>query len=481
MRTRFDPVPVEILQARRRRVADLLNGGTLVLPGAPPAVRSRDTEHPYRPDSDVYWLTGLAEPGTVALLAAGDKDGGDEPRLTLFVRPRDPLAELWSGHRLGLEGARAVAGALPSDEVLSEADLEAHLPGHLDAAEHLWYRLGGAGPVDAHVRSALERARGRGSRTGTGPRSVADPGEILHELRLIKDAFELERMREAVRITQAGFTALASALRPGTGEWVLEAELEGAFRREGGDGPAYESIVGGGRNGCVLHYVENDAVVEAGSLVLVDAGSAFGLYAADITRTFPVDGRFTEDQRAVYEIVDQARASAVEAVAPGVPVSRVHEIATRVITEGLVTLGILQGDAGDLTEAGAYRPFFPHQTSHWLGLDVHDVGDYAVDGESRVLARGMVLTVEPGLYFGDALVDAVLGAADPPSDGPMLAGVEAAQEHLGPAAADVLERLRGMGIRIEDDVLVTDEGHENLTAALPTGAPEVERLSRGES
>jgi Xaa-Pro aminopeptidase len=471
---RFDPISTELLRERRRRVAGLLEGGTLVLPAAPPAVKSRDTEHPYRPSSDLYWLTGLTEPGVVAVL-----DGGDEPRLTLFVRPRDALAELWSGTRLGPEGAGRVAGVAGTDQVFPLTELDDRLPGILDGAPRIWYRLGGGEEMDRRVREALDRARGRGSRTGSGPRALHDPGPILDELRLIKDAVEIERMREASRITRAGFRALAGALRPGVGEWALEAALEGTFRGEGGDGPAYDSIVGSGASACILHYVENDAVVAPGSLVLVDAGSAFGLYAADITRTFPADGRFTPDQRAVYEVVEAARAAAVGIVAPGVPVGEVHEAAVRAVTEGLVTLGILDGDPADLAEAGAYRPFFPHQTSHWLGLDVHDVGDYAVEGESRPLAPGMVLTVEPGLYFGDALVDAVLGAADPPPEGPMLAGVEAAQEHLAPGAADVLERLRGTGIRIEDDILVTEGGHENLTGELPTGALEVERLVGG--
>lgn len=474
MQMRFDPIPAQVLRERRRRVAALLHGGTLILPAAGEAIKSRDTEHPYRPSSELYWLTGIAEPGAVAVL-----EGGDEPRLTLFVRPRDPLAELWSGTRLGPGGAGPVAGVGDTDEVLPLSDLDARLPGILDGASRLWYRLGGGEEMDQRVRQALERARSRGSRTGSGPRSLHDPGPVLDELRLIKDAFEVERMREASRITRAGFSALAAALRPGVGEWALEAALEGAFRAEGGDGPAYESIVGSGANACILHYVENDAMVEPGALVLVDAGSAFGLYAADITRTFPADGRFTSDQRSVYDVVERARAAAVEVVAPGVPVGEVHSVAVQVITRGLVALGVLDGDPADLAEAEAYRPFFPHQTSHWLGLDVHDVGDYAVGGESRPLAPGMVLTVEPGLYFGDALVDAVLGAADAPREGPMRAAVEAAQEHLAPGAADVLERLRGIGVRIEDDVLVTADGHENLTSAFPSAAEEVERLLEG--
>lgn len=435
-------------------MAGRLDGGVLVVGGTPVRYRSRDTGYPYRPDSDLFWLTGLREPGTVAVLRQADA----EAELTLFVPPRDAEAELWDGHRLGPDGAEDRTGAAAAYGL---DQMEEHLPKLLASRSRIHARLGTGGPVQDAVLAALRRARARGPRQGTGPRGVVDPGEILDELRLRKDAFELGRMREAARITAAGFRALAGELGDGLGgaagpgavtEWQLQAALEGAFRREGGDGPAYESIVAGGANACVLHYVTNDDTVPADGLVLVDAGSAFGLYAADITRTLPASGRFTEDQRRMYEVVEAARAAAVAAVAPGVPVAAVHDTAVRTLTLGLVEHGLLQGPVEELMAGEAYKPFFPHQTSHWLGLDVHDVGDYAVDGAPRLLEPGMVLTVEPGLYFGPAALEAAGEAARP---------------------------WAGLGIRIEDDILVTGDGRENLTAALPTDPDGVEALIRG--
>lgn len=450
MTMRFEAVPRGVLGRRQKAVADRLEGGVMVLGGVPVRRRSRDTAYPYRPDSDLYWLTGLDEPGVIAVLR--EVDG--EADLTVFVPSRDAEAELWDGRRLGPGEAARRSGA---GTAFGLEGLDERLPGLLDSGHRIHARLGPGGPVHDAVLAALEQARARGPRRGSGPRGVTDPGQILDELRLRKDAFELGRMREAARITVAGFRALAAELAgaeagDGVPEWRLEAALEGTFRREGGDGPAYESIVAGGANACVLHYVRNDDTVPADGLVLVDAGSAFGLYAADITRTFPASGRFSPAQRDLYALVEAARSAAVEAVAPGVPVSRIHEVAVGVLTRGLVELGVLEGTVDQLVVEEAYKPFFPHQTSHWLGLDVHDVGDYAVDGEPRHLEPGMVLTVEPGLYFGPA-----------------------ARE----AAGSRVEPWAGTGIRIEDDVLVTEEGRENLTAALPTDPDAVEALLRG--
>lgn len=445
MPTRF-PLPArELLEERRLRVAERLGSGVLVLPGAPIRYRSRDTEYPHRPDSELFWLTGVTEPGAVAVL----RGGPDGARLSLFVRGGDAGTELWGGHRPTPERAAAEAGA---DEGFLLRELEERLPELIDGAPSLHFRLGSHPAVEPAVISALVRARASGPRKGTGPRSVIDPGELLDELRLRKDVFEIERIREAARITIAGFEALEREIGPGVPEWRLQGVLEGTFRAEGGDGPAYGTIVGSGANACVLHYVSNDRVPDPADLVLVDAGSACGLYAADITRTYPAAGRFTDTQRAVYEIVDSARAAAIEAVAPGVTVEAVHHAATEVLVAGLTELGVLSGSGDSLLEREAHLPFYPHRTSHWLGLDVHDVGDYVVRGESRPLEPGMVLTVEPGLYFGESAVETAGGRAD---------------------------AFRGIGVRIEDDILVTADGGENLTAGLPTAADEIERrLSR---
>lgn len=432
-------IPADRLRERRRQVADRLGGSVLVLPGAPVRLSSRDTEYPYRPDSELFWLTGLTEPDSVAVFR-----GGDEPVLEVFVRPRDPEAELWSGTRLGPEGALVASGADAAHPLSELGDRLAKL---LDATRAVHFRLGAHPSVEPLVLNALARARGRGARKGTGPRAVVDPGEILDELRLRKDDFELDRMREAARITVEGFRALQRHLRPGVPEYRLQAALEEVFRREGGDGAAYGTIVGSGDNACVLHYVENRRVVDAGDLVLVDAGASYGLYAGDITRTYPVDGRFTPVQRELYRLVDHARAAAVEQIRPGATVASVHDAAVGVLTGGLVEMGLLSGAVDTLVASEAYKPFFPHQTSHWLGLDVHDAGDYARDGASRVLEPGMVLTVEPGLYFGP----------------------EAAK-----AAGKAGARLAGMGIRLEDDILVTAQGREVLTAGLATAPEAVE-------
>ena len=439
MASPFPAFPPETFRARRARVFDALGHDALVLPGSPVRFSSRDTEYPFRASSELFWLTGVREPEGVAVLRGHD----EEERFVLFVQPRDPRAELWSGPRLGPEAARE---RYEADAAYPLEELEARLPGLLAGAGRVYHRLGEDDRVERLVRAALGEARRRGPRTGAGPRGLLDPGELLDDLRLIKDAEEILRIREAARITVDAFRAAMGAVRPGIGEWELEALVDSTFRRSGADGPGYLSIVASGSNACVLHYVENARTIEAGDLVLVDAGAAVSLYSADITRTFPASGRFTPEQRGVYEVVERARARAVSAVAPGATVEGVHRVAVRTLVEGLVELGALAGDVEGLIEEGAHEAFYPHRTSHWLGLDVHDVGDYARRDESRVLEPGMVLTIEPGLYFAP--------------------GNEASPE-----------RLRGIGVRIEDDVLVTENGHEVLTGALPTSADEVEALT----
>ena len=436
---RVRETPAEMLRARRAATWERLGAGVMVLPAAPVRFSSRDTDLPYRADSELFYLTGIDEPAAVAVLS-----GGDAPSWTLFVPRRDPDAELWGGPRMGPEEA---AERFAPDACYPREEMERRLPGILDEGDRVHYRLGSGEEVDRMVRDALGRARARGPRKGVGPRGIVDPGEILDELRLRKDAHEMGRLRDAAQLTMAGHRAAAAAVRPGAGEWMVQAELEAAFRRSGG-GPGFGTIVGSGANACILHYRANDTRMVEGQLVLVDAGAELGLYNGDITRTYPVSGRFSSPQRHIYDLVDAARAAAVDAVRPGVTADSVHETAVRVLVEGLIELGVLKGDVTRLVADEAHKPFYPHQTSHWLGLDVHDPGDYARHGASRILEPGMVLTIEPGLYF--------------PPGGPEEASAYA-----------------GIGVRIEDDVLVTEEGRENLTAALPTASHEVEALVLG--
>ncbi|HSH75196.1 MAG TPA: M24B family metallopeptidase, partial [Longimicrobiales bacterium] len=302
-------------------------------------------------------------------------------------------------------------------------------------------------PIEQHVLEALGHARARGPRSGSGPRAVVDPGEILDDLRLVKDGHELTLLGRAAAISMEGHRAGARAIEVGAGEWSVEAAVNAAFRAGGGGGPGYQTIVGSGANACFLHYVDNSAVIGPDALVLVDAGAECGLYHGDVTRTYPAAGRFTPEQRDVYEIVDEARQAAIAAISPGAPIEDVHAAATRVLARGLVSLGVLDGDIDGLVEGQAHKPFYPHQTSHWLGLDVHDPGDYARDGVSRRLESGMVFTVEPGLYFR-------------------------------PERPDTPEHLAGIGVRIEDDVVVTSDGCEVLTRNLPTSLRAVEDLAR---
>lgn len=439
--TPFTPFPPEVFVSRRHTLFERLGDAAMVLPAAPLRRRSRDADYPYRPDSELFWTTGIMEPDTVAVF----RGHADDDRFVLFVRERDPEAETWTGPRLGPDRAREVYGA---DTAYPISELASHLPGLLVGAGSVAFRLGEQARGTEEVLETLQNARMRGARRGTGPRVVTDPGEFLDDLRIRKDSHELRRMRAAAELTIDAFRAVAPRLREGTGEWEIQGLLDGTFRTGGGDGPAYETIVGSGPNACVLHYVENRRRLQASESVLIDAGASLGLYAADLTRTFPVGGRFTPVGRDVYELVNEARRAGVEAVRPGARVSDVHEAAMAVIRAGLPDLGIRDDEGG----AGSPDAWFPHQTSHWLGLDVHDVGDYARDGVSRLLEPGMVLTVEPGLYF--------------PTTG-------------GESAYAVPDALAGIGVRIEDDILVTAGGHENLTADFPTHPDEVAALVRG--
>jgi Xaa-Pro aminopeptidase len=427
----FDPA----LHARRRAAAAERmrreGGGVLVLPQAEEKIRNNDAEYLFRPDSDHLYLTGFEEPSGCAVLVVPP---GEAPvRYVLFVRPKD--AER-------VEGAKDVYGA---DEAFTVGELEAKLPALIENQGRLWYRIGQDPLWDIRVSRILVELRAK-SRTGvSAPTEVVDPGRVLHELRLVKTAEELQRLRKAAEITAEAHMSAMRDGEAGRREYQVQAEIEYAFRRRGGIGPGYGTIVAAGANSCVLHYRASDAELKDGDVCLVDAGAEYDWYTADVTRTFPVSGDFTKPQRELYEAVLAAQEAAIAAVRPGTTIDAIHDLTVRHLTESLVRLGLLDGNVDERIADKTYRKYYMHRTSHWLGLDVHDVGAYQVNGAPRPLELGMVLTVEPGLYV----------AADD---------------------AKAPEGMRGVGIRIEDDVLVTEKGFEVLTAAAPKAAREVEAV-----
>lgn len=427
--------------ARRKRFLEAMEPDSVaILLGAEPAVRSRDTHYRFRQDSDFHYLTGFDHPGAAAVLR---RDGG--PPFTLFVEPRDPEAETWTGYRPGVEGARADFGA---DEAHPRSELLAKLPALLERARRVHHVLGRDPRVDQRIVETVEAARIRSRAHAPPPEAIVDPRAIVHEMRLVKEPEELELMRRAAEISREAHAAAAGRAHAGAGEHELEALLDYTFRRRGAAGPAYESIVGGGANATVLHYVANDQPLRDGTLVLIDAGCEYAGYASDVTRTYPVGGRFTPETRAVYEVVLAAQEAALEASRPGATLDEVHDAALRRLVEGMIELELLpRTPLDEAIAAGDFRRYYMHRTSHWLGLDVHDVGAYSQDGKPRRLEPGMVFTVEPGLYVP-------------------------ARDERAPAA------LRGIGVRIEDDVVVLETGHENLCAAIPKRPDELEALVR---
>ena len=415
-----------------------MGGGAIaILLGRGYVNRSNDTDYPFRQDSDFWYLTGFDHPNAVALLRT---DGG--PAYTLYVEARDPAAETWTGYRPGIEGAVRDHGA---DEAHPNDRFLEHLPELLGRAGRVYHVLGRDAAVDAKLTSTIEDQRRR-SRAGVNPpEAVVDPRKVLHEMRLFKSPEELDIMRRAAAISAEAHHEGARLAQPGNWEYELEAAIEYTFRRRGARGAAYSSIVGGGSNATVLHYVSNDRKLRKDELVLVDAGCELEGYASDVTRTYPVGGRFSGPGRAIYELVLAAQESALAECRPGQTLPDVHQAALRSIVEGLVDLELLSGDADGLIEQEKFRPFYMHQTSHWLGLDVHDVGTYRVDDAPRPLEPGMVFTVEPGIYVSESNEE-----------------------------ADA--RFRGIGVRIEDDVVVTAHGHENLTSAIPKAPDDLEAL-----
>jgi Xaa-Pro aminopeptidase len=415
-------------------------GGVMLLPAAEEKPRNRDSDYIFRQDSDFAWLTGFEEPTGCALLFAG-AEGRPDPSLVMFVRPRDPEREIWNGLRAGVDGAKAQYGAA---EAYPVGELDQRLSQLLDGAGTLWYRLGHDPAWDARVARALCDLRARERAGARPPRRIVDPGLALHELRLVKSAEEVALLRKAAEITAEGHLAAMRDGQPGRREYQVQAEIEYAFRRRGGSGPGYGTIVAAGKNATILHYRAGEALLCEGEMCLVDAGGEYGLYTADVTRTFPVSGEFSKPQAALYDVVLDAQRIGIAASRAGATVDGIHDLVVRRLAEGMVSLRLLQGGAADRVADASYKKYYMHRTSHWLGMDVHDVGAY-YDGarRSRALEPGMVLTVEPGLYV-------------------------AADDATAP------EALRGLGVRIEDDVLVTDGDPVVLTEAVPKERAEVE-------
>ncbi len=417
-----------------------MKGGVAVIPTSPVRNRNNDVDYPYRPDSDFYYTTGFSEPEAVAVLCPGRKSG----EYIIFCREKDMEKEIWHGRRAGLEGAVELYGA---DDAFPINDLGDILPSILEDKEKIFYNVGRYPEFDQQIMTWLNDIKQR-SRTGVvAPYELIDLSHLLHEQRLIKRKDEVATMRRAAKIAAAGHIRAMKTCKPGMTEQQVQAELEYEFRRLGSTSEAYPSIVAGGKNACILHYIDNNTVLNDGDLLLIDAGAELECYASDISRTFPVNGRFSPEQKDLYQLVLDSQTAAFAVCEPGQHWNRPHECAVEVLTQGLVDLKILKGQVDDLIEQQAYRPFYMHRTGHWLGLDVHDVGDYQVEHEWRVLEPGMVFTVEPGLYIGEN--------------------------------PDVDPKWHNIGIRIEDDVVIKKTGHEVLTIDAPKTIDDVEHLMAG--
>lgn len=430
---------------RREQLMTKIGNGTAIFRSAPTAVMHNDVEYVYRQDSDFFYLTGFNEPEAVAVLAPHH----EEHRFILFVQPKDPDKETWTGYRCGVEAAKTVYGA---DEAYSIDELDEKLPQYLIKAERIYYHLGRDRNFNNVILSHWQRLMAGYQKRGTGPIALEDTRPILHPMRLVKSEAELEMMRKAAAISARAHNRAREFVRPGRYEYEIQAEIEHTFRQEGGIGPAYPSIVASGANSCILHYIENNCQMQDNELLLIDAGCSYGYYNGDITRTFPVGGKFTPEQKAIYEIVLEAQLKAIEEVKPGKPYNEFHDIAVCVIVKGLLDLGLLRGDLEEIIKEEKYKPFYMHRTGHWLGLDVHDVGLYKHNEETwQTLQPGQVLTVEPGIYISPQIK---------PAEG----------------QPEVPENWRGIGVRIEDDVLVTASGNEILTSAVPKFIEDLESI-----
>jgi Xaa-Pro aminopeptidase len=425
--------------SRRRDLMAMMQGNSIaVIAAAPEKIRSKDTHYPYKQSTNLSYLSGFPEPQSVMLLIPGRSQG----EVVFFCRDKDPLRETWDGYRQGPAGAVQNFGA---DDAFPIDDIDDILPGMLEGRDRVYYGIGKDAEFDKHLMEWVNGVRDKRGSDAMPPGEFVDLDHLVNEMRLIKSAAEIKLMRKAGEISARAHRRAMQMSRPGLYEYQLQAEIEHEFMLSGATGPAYTSIVGGGKNGCILHYIENRDKLRSGDLVLIDAGCEYQDYAADISRTFPVNGKFSSEQAAIYDIVLASQMAATELIAPGLEYNLANDATVRVITQGLVDLKILQGDVEDLIARGAYRDFYMHNAGHWLGMDVHDVGDYKIDNHWRIYEPGMALTVEPGIY-------------------------------ISPDNTNVDEKWRGIAVRIEDDMLVTKIGCENLTSEVPSARDEIEQL-----
>ena len=432
----------EFKKRRHELLESMVENSIAIVSAASVKNRNRDSDYAYRQSSDFYYLTGFSEPDAVLVLIPGREHGES----VLFCKEKNPDYERWNGRLAGQDGA---IKQYLFDDAFPIDDIDEILPGLLEGKSRVYYSMGLDEKFDRRVMDWVNTIRSK-VRTGATP-----PGEfvvlehLLHDMRLYKSDAEIEVMKKAGQISAEAHIKAMQFCKSGAMEYQLEATILHHFMMEGCHSSAYSSIVGGGENACILHYVDNDAELKDGDLVLIDAGCELDCYAADITRTFPVSGKFSTEQKALYEIVLAAQEAAIEQVQPGNTWNQPHEAAVKVITQGLCELGLLEGEIDELIKEEAYKKFYMHKTGHWIGMDVHDVGDYKVGGEWRVLEPGMVLTIEPGVY-------------------------------VAPEHDDIEDRWKGIGIRIEDDILVTKKGNENLTCAVPRKVEDIEALMSGE-
>lgn len=428
----------EFARRRAKLMSQMEPGSIAIVPSAHEKSRNADVEYAFRQDSDFYYLTGFAEPESVLVLLPGRKHG----EYVLFCRERDRLMEIWNGYRAGPEGACDDYGA---DDAFPIDDIDDILPGLIEGRERVYYAMGRHDTFDRKVMDWINRIRDKVRSGAQAPGEFVDLDHMLHDLRLTKSAAELKIMRKAAEISANAHVRAMKHCEAGVMEYQLEAEIQHEFAMSGARFPAYSSIVGGGDNGCILHYTENSDRLKSGDLVLIDAGCEFEHYASDITRTFPVNGKFSKAQAALYEIVLEAQIAAIESVKPGAHWNTPHDITVKVISQGLIDLGLLEGTLEEVIESESYKEFYMHRAGHWLGMDVHDVGDYKLANEWRVLEPGMVMTIEPGIY-------------------------------VAPDNKKVKSKWRGIGIRIEDDVVVTKKGYDVLTDGVPKTIAEIEAL-----
>lgn len=428
----------EFAARRARLMASLPPHSAVLVPSARMQTRNSDVEYAFRQDSDFYYLTGFDEPDAWLLLWQRE----EQPYYVLFCQPRDPQMEIWNGYRYGEAGAEREFGV---DKAYSVNDIDQQMPQLLEGMQALYFCMGSHLRTERSVESWLSNMRAKRRQGVQVPQQLVELGPYLHEMRLIKSDAELAVMRAAGQVSAQAHALAMQTCTPGHFEYQLEATIVHHFAQHGCRQPAYSTIVGSGANACVLHYIANKDPLREGDLVLIDAGCELDYYAADITRTFPVSGTFSEPQKQLYELVLTAMEACFAVIRPGTAFEAVHDASVRVIAQGLIDLGILHGTLDEVISTGAYKTFYMHRAGHWLGMDVHDVGDYKINGESRPLEPGMVMTVEPGIY-------------------------------IAPDAPNVDPKWRGIGIRIEDDVVVTETGFENLTASVPKTVAEIEAL-----